>query len=156
MSQGTDSFLRLHRTVRHGNLTRAKQQQLARQTPNMMGMAAASMGYNMYNPGINSQVFNPMVSLPNSPLPPQPQQPARMSSVAAPVPQLSTMTPPQVMAAQKPAPSQATPNSKAPPGNVVISVSDPIPQTAPVITAPMTVTVPPQHRLGGLSNSPGL
>merc|ERR1719480_342709 len=64
------------------------------------------------------------------------------------------MTQPQVMAAQKPVPSQATPNSKAAPGNVVISVSDPIPQTAPVITAPMTVTVPPQHRLGGLSNSP--
>ena len=126
------------------------QQQLARQTPNMMGMAAASMGLNMYNPAA-PQVFNPMVSLPNSPLPPQP---ARMSSVAAPVPQLSAMTQPQVMAAQKPVPSQATPNSKAAPGNVVISVSDPIPQTAPVITAPMTVTVPPQHRLGGLSNSP--
>ena len=126
------------------------QQQLARQTPNMMGMAAASMGLNMYNPAA-PQVFNPMVSLPNSPLPPQP---ARMSSVAAPVPQLSAMTQPQVMAAQKPVQSQATPNSKAAPGNVVISVSDPIPQTAPVITAPMTVTVPPQHRLGGLSNSP--
>ena len=129
------------------------QQQLARQTPNMMGMAAASMGYNMYNQ-VPSQVFNPMVSLPNSPLPQQPPQTARMSSVAPPVPQLSTMTQPQTVATQKPVPSQATPNSKAPPSNVVISVSDPIPQTAPVITAPMTVTVPPQHRLGGLSNSP--
>ena len=122
------------------------QQQLARQTPNMMGVATASLGYNMYNPA--GQVFNPMpVSLPNSPLPPQPQQTSRMSSVGAAVAQLPTMPHPQVQ-------TPATPSSKVAPSNVVISVSDPIPHAAPVITAAMTVTVPHQHRLGGLSNSP--
>ena len=103
---------------------------------------------NNNTPDLGTSVFNPMVSLPNSPVPPQQvggQQPRMM------MPQLPTVPQPQhVVMNQKPAAS----GSKAAPSNVVISVSDPIPLTAPVITAPMTVTVPPQHRLGGLSNEP--
>ena len=119
----------------------AIQQQLARQTPNLM---AASMGYNM-NPMFSaappSALYNPMVSLPGSP-----------QRSLPPAPQLPTQPQPPALATQKPV--MVSSGAKAAPTNVVISVSDPIPQTAPVVTAPMTVTVPPQHRLGGLSNSP--
>ena len=119
----------------------AIQQQLARQTPNLM---AASMGYNinpMFSAAPPSALYNPMVSLPGSP-----------QRSLPPVPQLPTQPQPPALAIQKPV--MVSSGAKAAPTNVVISVSDPIPQTAPVVTAPMTVTVPPQHRLGGLSNSP--
>ena len=113
------------------------QQQLARQTPNMMASMAnmTSMAYpgmtmnNMYG---TAGMFSPVVTgvsggpAQRAPVPALPQQPL--------------------------APVQRAPPSA--PSNVVISMSDPIPQTVPVITAPMTVTVPPHHRLGGLSNSP--
>ena len=112
------------------------QQQLARQTPNMMARMAnmTSMAYpgmsmnNMYG---TAGMFSPVVTgvsggpAQRPPVPALPQQPL--------------------------APAQRAPASA--PSNVVISVSDPIPHTLPVIMAPMTVTVPPHHRLGGLSNS---
>merc|ERR1719282_294735 len=60
----------------------------------------------------------------------------------------------QVVMTQQRQPPAPVSSTKTAPNNIVISVSDPIPASAPVVTAPMTVTVPPQHRLGGLSNSP--
>eukprot|EP00092_Neocalanus_flemingeri_P036782 GFUD01040043.1.p1 GENE.GFUD01040043.1~~GFUD01040043.1.p1 ORF type:complete len:2751 (-),score=928.30 GFUD01040043.1:212-8194(-) len=153
------------------------QQQLARQTPNMM---AATMGYNMsslygnmFNPlAAVTDVMNPntntvtqqlpqlipsaaiqpqmpvVVPTPQLPTIPQPQQVVmpQMSSVSSPAP-ISTIQLPTITSAT------SKPFSSAP-SNVVISVSDPIPLTAPPITTPMTVTVPLQHRLGGLTNTP--
>ena len=113
------------------------QQQLARQTPNIMASMAnmANMGYGGMNNMYGAGMFSPVASGGPSA--------AAGQRVAAP-PAL-----PQHPLA--PVSQRAPPSA---PSNVVISVSDPIPQTVPVITAPMTVTVPPQHRLGGLSNSP--
>ena len=126
------------------------QQQLARSAAPMTGYPGISPMFPaapIYN--------NPMpVSLPSNPLPPAAVVRERM---------MTPSMPPQLLPAQSAAPVQhksaapvgpAVPGSKAPPSNIVISVSDPIPSAAPVITAPMTVTVPPQHRLGGISNSP--
>merc|ERR1719282_1879042 len=102
-------------------------------------------------------MFNPMVSLPNSPLPPQPgqrsmTQPPPMSMMAGMLPTVPQAQ--QVVMTQQRQPPAPVSSTKTAPNNIVISVSDPIPASAPVVTAPMTVTVPPQHRLGGLSNSP--
>ena len=110
------------------------QQQLARQTPTMM----ASLGYGMNSPGMYGAagMFSPVSSGNIAALP---QHPVAPVAPVVPVAQVSQRAPAQASSA---------------PSNVVISVSDPIPHSVPVITAPMTVTVPPQHRLGGLSNSP--
>ena len=110
------------------------QQQLARQTPTMM----ASLGYGMNSPGMYGAagMFSPVSSGNIAALP---QHPVAPVAPVVPVAQVSQRAPAQAASA---------------PSNVVISVSDPIPHSVPVITAPMTVTVPPQHRLGGLSNSP--
>ena len=82
-----------------------------------------------------SVLYNPMVSHPGSP-----------QRSLPPLPQLPTQPQPPSLAIQKPV--MVSSGVKAAPTNVVISVSDPIPHTAPV------VTVPPQYWLGRLSNSP--
>ena len=96
------------------------QQQLARQTPNMM--PASMAGYGTMYPG--TSVFNPMVSLPNSPVPPQPLMSGGPQQRM--MPPLPTVPQPQhVVMNQKPAPAPAAPaasasGSKAAPTNVVI------------------------------------
>ena len=112
------------------------QQQLARQTPNIM----ASMGYGMTN--MYGGMFSPVQASPV----------AAVSSAAHRV-AVAPLPPPAVLPQH---PVASVSQTAGAPSNVVISVSDPIPQSVsvPVITAAMTVTVPPQHRLGGSSNSP--
>ena len=134
------------------------QQQLVRQPGLVPGL-----GYLGYPA---TPLFNPLAAGPEaqthgsisqqlSQLVPGPAPVAAPSPVkaVAPVPVISTPAP-VIKPVQEAAAVPSRPAAKAAPANVVISVSDPIPLTAPATTSPMTVTVPPEHRLGSLSNSP--
>ena len=148
------------------------QQQLVRQSGLVSGLGY--LGYPatpLFNPlaagpeaqthGSISQQLSQLVPSPApaaaqlSQLVPGPAPAATPSPVkaVAPVPVISTPAP-VIKPVQEAAAAPSRPAVKAAPANVVISVSDPIPLTAPATTSPMTVTVPPEHRLGSLSNSP--